>query len=80
MARHKSRQLPQHLRFGNNVQANCGYLVMAEHADDGNAFAIPNLWAKSSFANFEQYTANPLALGFEPLSMSILDLHSTAND
>ena len=53
---------------------------MAEHADDGDAFAIPNLWAKSSFANFEQYTANPLALGFEPFSMSILDLHSTAND
>ena len=53
---------------------------MAEQADDGNAFAIPDLWGKSSLANFEQDTANSLALGFEPLSMSLSALHSTAND
>ena len=53
---------------------------MAEHVDDGNAFAIPDLWGNSSLPNFEQDAANSLALGFEPLSMSLSDLHSTAND
>ena len=80
MARHKSRQLPQHLRSRSHVQEECGYSVMAEHTDDGNPFAIPDLWGKSSLANFEQDTANSLALGFEPFSMSSSDLHSTAND
>ena len=69
MARHKSRQLLQHLRFRNDVQADYAYSFMAEHVDDGNAFAIPDLWGKSSLANFEQDTSNSLALGFEPLSM-----------
>ena len=53
---------------------------MAELVDDGNAFAIPDLWGKSSLANFEQDTANSLALGFEPLSMSLSALQNTAND
>ena len=80
MARHKSRQLLQHLRFRNDVQADYAYSFMAEHVDDGNAFAIPELWGKSSLANFEQDTSSSLALGFEPLSMSSSDLHGTAND
>ena len=45
---------------------------MAELVDDGNAFAIPDLWGKSSLAHFEKDTANSLALGFEPLSMSFM--------
>ena len=42
---------------------------MAEQIDDGNAFAIPDLWGKSSLANFAQDTANSLALAIEPLSI-----------
>ena len=80
MARHKSRQLGRHLRSPEDVHADCGFPVMAGHIDDGNAFAIPDLWGKTSLANLEQDTANPLALGFEPLSVSLSYLHSTAND
>ena len=47
---------------------------MAELVDDGNAFAIPDLWGKSSLANSEQGTASSLALGFDPLSMSIYQI------
>ena len=52
---------------------------MADHIEDGNAFAIPDLWGKSSLANLEQDTASPLGLGFEPLSISLSHLHPAAN-
>ena len=71
MARHKSRQFPQHLHFPDDFHGECRRLVMVEHIDNGNAFAIPDLWGKSSLANLEQDTANPLAPGFEPLSRSL---------
>lgn len=76
ISRNKSRVTSRdnffkHLRFPNDVQAHNGYLVMANHIEDGNAFAIPDLWEKSSLANLEQDTVNPLALGFEPLSISL---------
>lgn len=45
---------------------------MTKHHEDGNAFAIPDLWGKSSLA------ANPLALGFESLSIFLSDLHPAA--
>ena len=48
---------------------------MVEHIDHGNAFAIPDLWGKSSLANLEQDKANPLALGFEPLSRSLYHIY-----
>ena len=80
MARHKSRQFPQHLRFPDDVHGDCRLLYMAEYIDNGNAFAIPDLWGETSLANLEQDTANPLALGFEPLSVSLPYLHNTAND
>ena len=51
---------------------------MADHIEDGNAFAVPDLWGKSSLTNLEQDTASPLALGLEPLRISLSHLHPAA--
>lgn len=40
---------------------------MDEQIGDGNAFAIPDLWESSTFANLDERT-DSIALGFEPLS------------
>jgi len=49
-----------------------GYF-MDEHVEDGNAFAVPDLWETSTLAHFE-FDQNPtsrLFLNLEPLGMSL---------
>ena len=43
---------------------------MDEQVEDGNAFAIPDLWKESTLARFDDRTTDFIALGFEPLSTS----------
>lgn len=46
---------------------------MDEHVEDGNAFAVPDLWETSTLAHFE-FDQNPtsrLFLNLEPLGMSL---------
>ncbi len=43
---------------------------MSELSENGNAFAIPDLWKTSSLAHLdEEFTTDPIALGLEPLGM-----------
>lgn len=42
---------------------------MDERVEDGKAFATPDLWKTSTFADFNQDSTEPIALRLEPLGM-----------
>ena len=44
---------------------------MDEQLEDGNAFAITNLWKVSTFAPLDERAADSIAFVFEPLSTSL---------
>lgn len=47
---------------------------MDEHVEDGNVFAIPNLWKESSLARFDEPASDSTAFGLEPLRTSSMGL------
>ena len=44
---------------------------MDDYSEDGNAFAIPDLWKTSSLADFSQGSTEPIALQLEPLGIPL---------
>lgn len=43
---------------------------MDEHIENGDAFAPPDMWKKSTLAQFDEDSTDPLIQGFEPLGTS----------
>ena len=45
---------------------------MDKQVEDGDAFAVPDLWKPSILAHSDELATDPIAFGFEPLGTSLL--------